>query len=190
MLQNYALQLKNSPAEKYIRYDYKQARSYNDIQPKYFVMEGILQTKDSSVVLVEKYKNVTAYKNKAYTPYAYIENEDGQKREVELYSQNMSVNRISVNITAEKNNTSTLTLLESYYPGWKAYIDGKEHKLIKDRFLTIPVIEGKHTYTFTFSSQLFNVGAAISIISLVTIVLLCVKFWLPAIRRELALTPF
>lgn len=78
-------------------------------------------------------------------------------------------NKITINVDANIQNI--LFLSESYYPGWKAYIDGKETKIYKANysFRAVKMPAGHHQVIFLYSPQSFYLGAKISIISLILV---------------------
>lgn len=61
-----------------------------------------------------------------------------------------------------------LFLADNYYPGWKAYVDGKETKIYRTNYTFRAVIfpQGKHTVRFSYQPESFRLGAVTSIISL------------------------
>lgn len=75
-------------------------------------------------------------------------------------------NMIKLEIETDQNGL--LFLSDTHYPGWKAYIDGKETKLLRANyaFRAIPVAAGKHTVKFSYQPGSFKWGAGISMLSL------------------------
>ena len=65
-------------------------------------------------------------------------------------------------------------LLEQWFPGWKAFVDGKEVQISKVRgvFQSIQVPPGTHMVEFRFQSESLRAGAAVSIVSLLAMILL------------------
>ena len=76
-------------------------------------------------------------------------------------------NRITIDVQAEQ--AGYVVLLDTWYPGWKAFIDGKEAEIIRAdiAFRAVKVTEGHHTVKFIYKSAYFTAGLAISIISLI-----------------------
>lgn len=58
---------------------------------------------------------------------------------------------------------------EVYYPGWRAYIDGKQTEIVEANlaFRAVFVPNGTHTITFSYVPHIVFIGAAISIIAIV-----------------------
>ena len=65
----------------------------------------------------------------------------------------------------ENNKDEILVMADSYYPGWKATVDGKNTKIypanINQRAIFVPA--GHHQIQFKFVPQLFEIGKKISI---------------------------
>ncbi|MBI2400755.1 MAG: YfhO family protein [Deltaproteobacteria bacterium] len=82
--------------------------------------------------------------------------------------------KFSVEVISYRNNSSELKVStdkggilvasESWYPGWKAFVDGKEVKLLKADLVlrAVALTAGEHTVKFVYSPASFKIGAAIS----------------------------
>jgi uncharacterized membrane protein YfhO len=79
-------------------------------------------------------------------------------------------------------NPGLLVLSDTFYPGWKAYVDGKKATIYPTdlalRSVFLPA--GEHTVEFVFSPGSFKLGSAITIASFA--VLLLYVAWGP-VRR-------
>jgi Bacterial membrane protein YfhO len=73
---------------------------------------------------------------------------------------NYSPNVITASITS--NKAQMLTLLQSNYKGWKAFVDGKETTVYTSNYLTMSVVinSGKHHVQFFYKNNAI-IGAAI-----------------------------
>ena len=92
----------------------------------------------------------------------------------------------SVNISEYKNNMITadikssrsqfLVLSETYYPGWKAYIDGTEATLYEANFAfrAVAVPAGRHKVVLKYEPLSFMLGACISIAAFVVFIFLLI----------------
>lgn len=71
-----------------------------------------------------------------------------------------------VNMTVSTEQPAYLTLLQSYYPGWQAFVDGKPVSIIKTNFAfcTIPIDKGQHTVQFNFKPVHINMLAILQFI--------------------------
>ncbi len=66
-----------------------------------------------------------------------------------------------------------LFLSDNYYPGWKAYLDGKETKIYRAdyAFRAVQVPEGSHKVIFKYEPESFKYGGIISLFSLSVVAL-------------------
>ena len=67
-----------------------------------------------------------------------------------------------------------LVYLQSYYPGWKVFLNGHRMTLLRINqfFQGVFVPQGNHQVTFSYRSESFNTGALFSIFSLTTLLLI------------------
>lgn len=77
--------------------------------------------------------------------------------------------------TAELDNKAFLYLSDTYYPGWRAYVDGKETKIYRANlaFRAIKVPGGRHTVVFKYVPMSFYIGLALTLLGIA----LCVWLW-------------
>ena len=106
---------------------------------------------------------------------------DSSSVELTSYSDNR------VNILARMEHPGLLILSDTYYPGWKAYVDGKEVPVYPTdlalRSVFVPA--GEHEVKFVFSPDLFKLGSGITITSLA--LLMMYAAWAPAKRTVMGL---
>ena len=57
-----------------------------------------------------------------------------------------------------------LVLLDSYYPGWRAYLEGKEAEILRANyaFRAVRVPEGKHRVEFVYRPRSFHAGLSLT----------------------------
>ena len=81
-----------------------------------------------------------------------------------------------IELRAESENNSYLVLSELYYPGWHAYVDGKEVPILLVDYIlrAIPLTPGKHEISFLYRPLSFILGAIITL--LFALLLGCVYF--------------
>lgn len=92
-----------------------------------------------------------------------------------------------VELRVETNEPSLVILTDSYYPGWRAYIDGIEQPIWRANslFRAVEVPRGTHTLYFRYEPASFRLGLAISIVSAFVVILVVffgkagVFKWLP-----------
>ncbi len=78
----------------------------------------------------------------------------------------------SVSVSADAAENGLLFLSDSYYPGWKAYVDGEQKPIFRGDY-TLRAVElpkGKHHVDFIYSPLSFSVGAITSGICLLVYV--------------------
>jgi uncharacterized membrane protein YfhO len=80
-----------------------------------------------------------------------------------------------VDMTSSRNNSTELkvstsrdgllVVSESWYPGWKVFVDGKETELLKADLVlkAVALTAGEHIVRFVYSPSSFKLGAAISL---------------------------
>lgn len=73
------------------------------------------------------------------------------------------------------DNDAFLYLSDTYYPGWRAYVDGKETKVYRANlaFRAIEVPKGRHTVVFKYVPMSFYIGLALTIVGIA----LCTWLW-------------
>lgn len=95
----------------------------------------------------------------------YPEPTHGQIKQVRLLTYEPTF--IQAKTYADSN--TLLFLSDTYYPGWKAYVDGKMQKIYRANyaFRAIPLQKGAHTVELTFIPASFTLGIVISFIACV-----------------------
>jgi uncharacterized membrane protein YfhO len=60
-------------------------------------------------------------------------------------------------------------LTDTYYPGWKAYVDGERTELLEADYLFrgVAVPEGEHQIEFVYDPASFKIGVALSLSAIV-----------------------
>ena len=78
-------------------------------------------------------------------------------------------------LESETDNSAFLYVSDTYYPGWRAYVDGKETKIYRANlaFRAVEVPKGKHTVVFKYVPMSFYIGLCLTIIG----ILLCIWLW-------------
>ena len=86
----------------------------------------------------------------------------GQKVQVTKYLPD----EVDMDVDAPAN--SFLVASEVWYPGWKAYIDGKKTDVYRADYVLrgVPVLKGRHRLVFRFSPWTYNIGAVVSLLTL------------------------
>lgn len=83
-------------------------------------------------------------------------------------------NKIIINTQSDTDKLFFLS--DTYYPGWKAYIDNKETKIYKAdyAFRAIVLPGGNHKVVFKYLPQSFYLGVKLSIISIIILLIISV----------------
>ncbi|MDD5238343.1 MAG: YfhO family protein [Candidatus Omnitrophica bacterium] len=84
-------------------------------------------------------------------------------------------NKVVVN--AEAKEDGYLVLCDNYYPGWKAYVDGKKAGIFKADYIfrAVYMPKGRHTIEFVFSPFSFKLGLIISLAFLILCLFIFLK---------------
>jgi len=82
-----------------------------------------------------------------------------------------------VEIEAELEAPGLLVLADSYYPGWRATVDGKPAEILPTNhlFRGVPVPAGRHVVRFEYRSGLLMLGAAVSAAGVALVALLLLR---------------
>ena len=83
-------------------------------------------------------------------------------------SQSIDLKRFSFNeieLISDNKNAGYVTIFQSYYPGWEAYVDGEkvDIDLVNGCFMGIFLEAGKHEIILKFVPKIFYIGAGISL---------------------------
>jgi uncharacterized membrane protein YfhO len=83
-------------------------------------------------------------------------------------------------LNCETNQDAFLYVSDTYYPGWRAYVDGKRTKIYRANlaFRAGKVPKGKHTVVFRYVPISFYIGLCLTIFG----ILLCIYL----LRRDRA----
>jgi hypothetical protein len=95
----------------------------------------------------------------------------GTAKRVEFISE--TNNRLVLQATAEED--SLLVLSDTYYPGWKAFVDGKKTEIFRANytFRAIPLSAGTHRVEFVYDPLSFKFGALFTFLGIVG----CAVIW-------------
>jgi hypothetical protein len=76
-----------------------------------------------------------------------------------------------VGLSARMDSPGLVLLTDTYYPGWKAYVDGKRTELYAADYLFrgVSVPAGEHQIEFVYDPGSFKIGVALSLSAIVCI---------------------
>jgi hypothetical protein len=82
----------------------------------------------------------------------------------------------TVTIATATNGESILVLADSFYPGWKAYLDGTETAILRANhfYRAVRLPSGVHQVEFRYEPRSFMIGAMISLATLVLMILISI----------------
>lgn len=71
-------------------------------------------------------------------------------------------------VEADLNDDGFVVLSDTYYPGWKAFVDGRETRIYRANYLfrAVPVSQGEHVVEFRYNPPSIRLGLAISMVAL------------------------
>ena len=83
-----------------------------------------------------------------------------------------------VTIRAVANKNAILVLADSFYPGWRAFVDGVETKIFRANhfFRAVVLPKGEHRIEFRYEPQSFVIGAIVSIFTLACVSIISVHY--------------
>ena len=92
-----------------------------------------------------------------------------------------------VNIQASLDSPGILVLADSFYPGWNAYVNGRQEKIYRANlfFRGVQLSPGTHTVQFRYEPRAFAIGRAVSVITLLLIVAFFILLYLRKRRQNL-----
>jgi hypothetical protein len=84
-----------------------------------------------------------------------------------------------VQIEVNSSNNGFLFLSDSYYPGWKAYVDGDETEIYQAdyAFRAVYLTSGQHTVEFSYEPRSFKLASLASSLALLAVIVLLVGPW-------------
>jgi hypothetical protein len=90
-----------------------------------------------------------------------------------VVSSRMSTRELQTQVDASE--PSIVVVSQTYYHWWRAYVDGNPTSLLRANcaFQAVPVPAGKHLIRLAYEDRGFRVGAAISVVALLT----CLGAW-------------
>jgi hypothetical protein len=78
-------------------------------------------------------------------------------------------------LESDTDNDAFVYVSDTHYPGWRAYVDGKETKIYRANlaFRAVKVPKGKHTIVFRYVPMTLYIGLCLTIFG----ILLCIYLW-------------
>lgn len=140
-----------------------------DVLGRVFLVHNMEFVKQKEQIL-KKIKEGFDFKNNVLLeefPVQLSNREDVLIKKSEVRIEKYEPNYISISLKNPKDGF--LVLSDCYYPGWKAYIDGKQDKVLVANyaFRAVRVSAGSHIVEFKYSPSSFKLGLVISLSSLI-----------------------
>src|SRR6266498_1391278 len=84
------------------------------------------------------------------------------------WSSDVCSSDLEVRVATTSLTPALLVLSDTYYPGWRAFVDGGEQPLVRGDLLfrVVPVPAGQHQVIFRFEPTSIRLGLAISLAAL------------------------
>jgi uncharacterized membrane protein YfhO len=78
-----------------------------------------------------------------------------------------------VTLEASLNRSGILVLADSFYPGWRAYVNGQEKEILRANlfFRALHLSAGEHVVEFRYEPRSFTIGLTISLVTLTSLIL-------------------
>ncbi|RJQ25339.1 hypothetical protein C4577_06060 [Candidatus Parcubacteria bacterium] len=141
---------------------------YKNALPRMFLVDNYVISKQPSEILANLFNN-----NLDLSKTLILEEEPSM-----LLRENLPLKGIinleyykanEILFKTNSNKDSLLFLSDNYFPGWKAYIDGKETKLYRANysFRSVVLPKGKHSVIFKYEPKTFFIGAGVTVFGIV-----------------------
>jgi hypothetical protein len=97
-----------------------------------------------------------------------------------------------VSIQASLDSRGILVLADSFYPGWNAYVNGRQEKIYRANlfFRAVPLSAGTHNVEFRYEPRSFAIGRAVSIATLSLIIAVWILLYMRKRRQKLTAPAF
>jgi len=97
-----------------------------------------------------------------------------QKVDGKISNFNYELDQISIDV--ESTNKALLFLSESFDPGWRAFVNGKEVEVMRANYIfqAIVIPEGKHKVKFIYDPKSFKIGKRLSFVTLAFLLILVI----------------
>ncbi len=137
-------------------------------------------TVDNSIILPDNENALAAIRTPNFDPWQTVILNDGEQfaRQHEPSTvQILSENSSSVHLQVDRQNAGYLVMAMSYYPGWKARVNGLEQPVYRANyaFNAILLRPGANDVEFFYDPLSFRIGAAVTIVSLMLISLFLIQ---------------
>jgi hypothetical protein len=119
------------------------------------------------------------YRNPNCFPRAYIRNSlSSPARQANSFCEIIKYRENEIEIKVRLKKAGYLFLSDSYFPGWRVYVDRKEGKIIKadHLFRAVALNAGEHAVKFVYAPASFKWGAIISLTTFLGLIIAVIRF--------------
>lgn len=107
---------------------------------------------------------------------------------IQLYENNR------VQINAQLSEPGILVLTDAFYPGWKAFVDGKKQRILRANYLfrAVQLPAGKHKVEFIYDPISFKIGLLVSLLTATLLIAVPFVVWIcrqRAVRQSVTPLP-
>ena len=155
--------------------------------PRAFAVHG-------SKVLQGEKRILTELKDPRFDPREYVILEEAENRAASQSYSEVTVLQAGVDeieLAVEMGDEGFVVLSNQYYPGWRAYVDGKEERIYRANYIlmAVPLAEGSHTVKFVYEPAMHQINFLVRIIVPLGLVGVLLHRRYSACRLSLALSP-
>lgn len=171
----YLISFQNLPKPYFtlVHEDYAKIYRNNRVLPRAFLVHNVLVNKNR--------ENILEFVNSAdFDPLKIVVLEE--KPEFDSYGKSYdtdsanitSYNSRKVMIETNSQSSAVLFLSDTFYPGWKAYVDGKPQKIHRANYVfrAVSLGPGRHEIVFIYKPLSFYIGLVVTLIMITLMILL------------------
>lgn len=142
---------------------------YSKALPRVFIAHQTLQETDPQKIVDRildpstDLRETVILENDVEIPGINLTNSGNRLQETESITI-VSYQPSTVEVAVDAKSDGLLFLSDTYYPGWKAFVDGSETPIYRANFVfrAVRVAEGMHKVKFVYDPMSFKIGALIS----------------------------
>lgn len=168
------------PVDKVYAYEVKNAAPRVNLVDRYILVDSDQQALEK--ILDPKFKaanEVVLDKVDAKVANLSLSNQVGTPDGIgKVESIDNTQNSLEIQVNA--SDDSLLVVSDTYYPGWKVFVDGIQQPILKVNysFRAVKVPSGKHNVRFVYEPDSVNLGIKISLGVMVIWILILAYYWL------------
>lgn len=134
------------------------------------------------IIFTQSLNDLIDYSKKLDNSWVFVHEKINQELPRSTTKFNRRINRINIDdnehlkVQITSNEMSLFVLADTFYPGWHAYIDGKETKIYRANlmFRGIVLPKGEHIVEFKYIPHSFYLGVGVSGMTIVGLVVIII----------------